>query len=387
MTIDATTPVIEIEGIGPATARALGRIRVFTVFDLLRCTPDHIRRAAPKHLGFQEAARLRAAASLSRIRGMTAQWAEGLVAAGVTSIDEFQRNSGRQIVQKLDQDKARRIIRTLPSADAVEAMLKDAVLLQYTGTLLGTVFDDKGKPLAGAVVQLLGNEQTTDARGRFQMFRLPLGRRLPVLRIAHPRFEPLEIEEPPIAPDPDVVSVEVYALRKAKKGANKDGPVALSELNGDTLPTPTGQPLRVVAMAPDAIENGDILMVETIPKRKGPLTLVSRFKGFENGVFIVRTVKVEPEKLPAGVRERDHFRYASGAFKPIAVGAQTFQKAIMLRAMRRDLAEHRIGQSLSNRKHALAMRMEYLAARGFFSGQLLPAGVQATPSQAGGDNV
>jgi nucleotidyltransferase/DNA polymerase involved in DNA repair len=124
--VDSTTPVTEIEGVGPSVTRALSRMRVHTVFDLLRCTPDQIRRAA-SHLSFADAYGLRSAASLLQVRGMSGQWAEALVKGGVKSIDELQGKSSHEVLDLLRRARRRRIIRSLPTSSLLEQVLRDAV--------------------------------------------------------------------------------------------------------------------------------------------------------------------------------------------------------------------------------------------------------------------
>jgi hypothetical protein len=383
MSLDSTAAVTRIEGIGPIIASALARIRVFTISDLLRCSPNQICRAACKHVSFRQAVDFRAAASLLRIRGMTPQWAEGLVAGGVKSIEEFQRKSTREILETLRKAKRGGRIRVLPAAEQIEVMLKDAVVLHYTGSLLGTVLDVMGKPIRAAVVQFDREKQKTDVRGRFQLHRLRLGQRLPLLRISHSRFLELVVEEPGISLDSDVVSVKLYRLTKRRKNAKRVRPVVLSELNGDTLPTPTGQPFRVLPMAKSGVESGDVLMVQNIPKGRAPVTMVSRFKSFEGGQFIVRTVKIPRDELPTKLKERDHFQLVLGKLKPAHVDAEAMRKMIILRMMRREFAEQRIGRSKSNHRRALTQRISALTRKGFFSGRLIRPGTAEVQPRTG----
>jgi len=369
--VDSRTPVTEVEGVGPEMGRALARIKVHTVYDLLRCTPDLIRRTAP-HLSFQQAFALRAAASLMQVRGMTAQAAEALVRAGVKSIDELQGKSVRDITAILRGARRRRLIRSVPDSRLVEAMLKDATVLHYTGAIAGTVRDSKGTRVRGASVTIGRHEARTDARGRFHLLRLPLGRRVP-LRIDHPRFRELVVEEPRLALDSDLVAVQEFTLERFR-GRRKPMPPqpSLSELNGDTLPTPTGQPFKVVPIRPSQLHEREILMVQQVPAGRGEVKLVCRLRAYERGAFIVRTVQVSKEQLPHPLAERDHVRFVRGEFRPVKVDARTMRREIALRSMRAEFRHQTIKGNVSaaNRRKAVRERLAFLARKGFFSGRL-----------------
>jgi hypothetical protein len=212
-------------------------------------------------------------------------------------------------------------------------------------------------------------EQRTDARGRVHLLRLPLGRALE-LRITHPRFDDLVIEKPRILLDSDLVAVQIFTLKRRRRVGGRAASRGLSELAGDTLPTPTGQPFRVEPMSADRIPRGDLLMVQNIPAKGDRVKLVSRFKSFVDGQFVVRTVAVPRSRLPAELNERDHVRFDHGEFQSVRVDPPTIRKEIALRAMRTALPGRMTVRTAAQRRRAVATRVQFLIQRGFFSGTM-----------------
>jgi hypothetical protein len=223
----------------------------------------------------------------------------------------------------------------------------------------------------------IGREaQRTDVRGRFHLLRLPLGRPL-ALQISHPRFEDFVIEKPRILLDSDLVAVQIFTLKRRRRGRARTAPRPLSELDGDTLPTPTGQPFRVEPMPPNRIPSGDLLMVQEIPVKGDGVKLVSRFKGFADGQFVVRTVTIPRDRLPPALKERDHLRFVLGEFRRARVDPTSIRKEIALRAMRKAFPGRTSVRTAAERRHAVQKRVEFLVQRGFFSGA----------ARGGGDDV
>ncbi len=120
----------KIEGIGPAMAEKLQNAGVRTVASLLKkgATPKGRKEIAEKS-GISDAQILKWVnmADLFRIKGVASQYAELLEAAGVDTVKELaMRNPGnlRKAMEEVNNQK--RLVRALPSPDAVASWVQQA---------------------------------------------------------------------------------------------------------------------------------------------------------------------------------------------------------------------------------------------------------------------
>src|SRR4029077_14690777 len=93
-----------------------------------------------------------------------------------------------------------------------------------------------------------------------------------------------------------------------------------------------------------------------------------RFKSFANGQFVVRTVTIRQDRLPPGLKERDHVRFVLGEFRNAPVDPTTIRKEIALRAMRKAFPGRTSVRTERERRRAVNKRVQFLLQRGFFSG-------------------
>ena len=245
-----------IEGIGEERARLLSRMGIHSAGDLLRCTPEQVHGAGRGRIALKDARAWRNMASLMQVRGMTAQWAEALVRGGVTGIEALQYKTNRAVLAVLRRAKARRWIRSVPTQEVLAEMRKDAAVLHHTGSLAGIVRDVAKRGICGATVSIGSFRQTTDARGRFHANRLALGPSL-CLIITHKRYRSFLTERAVVASSDNVIGVQVFTLESLPEDVHNPRPrVRLSEFDGDTLPTPSGQPFLQVPILPNRFRRG-----------------------------------------------------------------------------------------------------------------------------------
>ncbi len=120
----------KIEGIGPAMAEKLQKAGVRSVAGLLKKGADPKgRKEIAEKAGISEAQILKWVnmADLFRIKGVASQYAELLEAAGVDTVKELaQRNAVnlRKAMESVNSQK--RLVRVLPSADAVASWVQQA---------------------------------------------------------------------------------------------------------------------------------------------------------------------------------------------------------------------------------------------------------------------
>jgi Domain of unknown function (DUF4332) len=190
MAIPSTTPLSVIEGIGPATARALEGIGAYSVFDLLRTSVETIHPAVSSLASVAEVRRWRSMAALLHVVVVTPQWAEALVRADVRTIADFRGLKLSELEGIFTEARRDGVVPDVPSAVDMAEMLKHAASLLCSGAFMGTVRDRQGAPIEGATVGIGALRETTDARGRFRIVGIPM-LRPPILEIAHPGFRPV----------------------------------------------------------------------------------------------------------------------------------------------------------------------------------------------------
>jgi hypothetical protein len=315
MAVDISTPVSAIEGIGPNTAGALTHVAVWTVFDLLRVRFNAIHQAVRPMASTDEVRAWRRMAMLLQVSEVTPQWAEALVQNKIDTIDELARKRIDEIDALMREAKERGIIPDTPTIAQIAEMIKDAAILRYTGLLAGTVVDPEGNPLPAATLRVGPAQGESDARGRFRVLRIPLGKTI-ALQITHPDFDALIDEHPKIATDIGVAGGGVFQLKPS--GTESPEPITLSELHGDAVPA-TYRKTQQVMMSPGELRDGDLLVVGELYSSAPDARLVSRLKSYRNGELLIHSVRLPLSRLPGEVRLKSQFGVSNGQLIPVEV--------------------------------------------------------------------
>jgi hypothetical protein len=311
MALEATAPVSELEGIGPAIAEALRAIAIHTVFDLLRADARRIHAAVSSIASLAEVRRWRQMAALLEVDEVTAQWAEALVAAGVIGIHDL-RGRGLDDLQSLfAAARERNAIPDVPSANQIADMLKDAALLDRSGALMGTARNVDGDPIAGVIVRAGGYRRTTDERGRFRLARLPLGAPLG-LHLWHPDYRDTlrTLGRIPSVREIHVLTVEMHRRTGAPQTAERP----LAELEGDVLPVLNGQNIAAVEVPRGELRENDVLRLILLYANGTEAKLVSKLLEYREGEYRVRWARVPLAELPEAPVRREHYRLRNGRF-------------------------------------------------------------------------
>ncbi len=119
-----------IEGIGEAYARKLGEVSITTREGLLEkgASPRGRKEIAEK-TGIAEKSILRWVnqADLSRIKGVSEEYAELLEVAGVDTVPELAQRKSENLHQKMvEVNEARQLVRKLPSATQVSGWIEQS---------------------------------------------------------------------------------------------------------------------------------------------------------------------------------------------------------------------------------------------------------------------
>lgn len=123
-------PITDIEGIGPATAERLKRLRIRTTTRLLEAAKSpRGRKALAEQTGIEPSRILKWAnmADMMRIKGIGEEYSELLEAAGVDTVRELKHRNPKNLAQAMAAANARRkLVRLLPSEKAVSKWIAEA---------------------------------------------------------------------------------------------------------------------------------------------------------------------------------------------------------------------------------------------------------------------
>ena len=124
------TKLTEIEGIGAAYATKLEAAGVTSLENLLKtCCGKKARKDLSEKSGLSEKLILEWVnrADLTRVKGVSTQYADLLESAGVDSIPELaQRNAENLTLKMIEVNAAKNLVRKLPTASQVEGWIGQA---------------------------------------------------------------------------------------------------------------------------------------------------------------------------------------------------------------------------------------------------------------------
>ncbi len=366
MAVSQDSPVTAIQGIGAAHATRLASLAVCGVFDLLRLTASQLHAAFTGVASYDQARSWRAMASLLQVEAVTPQWAEGLVRGGVDSVAELASKDIAEVQDILTKARDEGLVPDVPKASESAIMIRDAAVIQHTGTLTLTVRAPDQRPCVGATASLGRTAATTDERGRVRLIRIPAGPPTP-LRIEHPDFRTLLIADPPISWDYLATSVHVLTMDPGTDPVESQ-PLRLSEYDGDELPVPGNQPTREETLSADELREGDLLVVSRFYESAPDVRLASVLRDYVNGEFLTHQYRVPTALFQSPPRLGEAYVYRNGAFK---LSAFTIDRVRHYR-IRRRLAKAFSGRPAptdpADIRKDIQDRLEWLADHGGLSG-------------------
>ena len=128
--------IIEVEGIGPAYAEKLSKIKVSTTEDLLKhCATSGGRKKAAEETGVSETLLLKWSnlADLMRVSGIGPQFSELLEAAGVDTIKELRTRKAENLATKMAEvNAAKKLAKTAPTASVIQGWIEAAKKMEPT---------------------------------------------------------------------------------------------------------------------------------------------------------------------------------------------------------------------------------------------------------------
>ena len=331
-------PVETLEGVGPAIAAKLSHWGIIDTHDLLRHSLDTVHKWVHDTASLAMVRQWQVMALFLEIKCMDRQWAEALATGGITSVEELSRAGLKQLQAVFANAQAEHRIRDLPDVESILNMVRDATVIHCSGKLSGRIIDQSGAPVAAASVRVGDAKACTNERGRFCLFRIPLGRSSP-LQISHETDGRFEIANPPVALDTELHHEHVFCLDD-QAAAEAD----MDEFYGDRLPPFNGRIVTSKLHDADALRDRELLFVESFYKDGKHAKLASWFRALIDGRFVIRTYKVPLSMLPEACELKTTLVHCRGK--------------LLLRRMRHGQVEHyrrligamhRDGQLLSGR--------------------------------------
>jgi hypothetical protein len=327
--------LVSIHGIGTKTAKSFQKHKLKHVSDLTLHSADALHDIVDRLASRDEVLSWQRVALLAQVSGLDVGSAEALFRTGITNISELSRQSLSGLRKKFKAAKDEGLVDEVPSADQCCAIIQDATVLDHTGSLTGRVVDRRRRAVGGATVIAGAVSTTTDELGYFRLVRLPFSAP-PSLVFKHKKFETLIVEEPVMAQANETIVTEEYAFERAAR--RRRASAALSELDGDVLPSINAYRMRTKNGGFDDIEEGDILIVSEFYKSSPDAKIVSRFKVFEDGEFFVRVFKVPVKRLPRNAQLRDQLQFENGKLRSVDLGEEEFLRILLTKRAIRELS-------------------------------------------------
>lgn len=354
-------PLSEIEGIGPATETLLQKAGAYYALDLLRATAASLHPFVASVASLEQVSRWRMMAAFLQVKGMNVQWAEALAASGVETIEQLSRKSLSQLETVFQEAEGNGIIPDVPDHDQIAEIIHDATVLFCTGSLSGAVRDPQGKPVTEASVRIGFVEATTNAKGRFRLLRIPLGRSVSLV-VSKNGYAKSVVNVPPVATDPELISS--LQLQLVPEDANPAPVIRLSELGGDRLPEMVGYEVRTERKELADLQHGDVLIVQKFYESAPDALLVSRYRDWFEDAFIVREYRVPRSQLSSEVQEKDHLSVSDQGFRKIEFSPRHHRISLAIKRFNKEYPQPDYALSAAEKRAHNSARIEFLKQEG-----------------------
>lgn len=305
-----------VDGIGPELASRLEAAGFRSTEDLCAATADELHAVVRSSASLDNVRRWKRIAAFLDVPGMTPPQAKALVEAGLRGVRD---------VAALATEEARRICvgdvdpPTAASERALGELLRAASVRSLTGVLAGVVVDGAGAPVAGATIRVGRTSVTSDDRGRFRVVGFPRSP-TPRVYVLHPSFVP-RIGRVHASFDPDATERVRIVLVGVPAGRAATPSRRLTDLDGDVVPRPRGEPVVTEEFRAEDLRRGDVLRVVSAYADGTTMKLVSTLRAYEGGRFIVRWARCARADLPDGTKVGAHVRATAAGLVRTGWGA------------------------------------------------------------------
>jgi len=309
-------PLGSLAGLSAAATLKLRRAGLFVVGDLLRVSSSQLRSIIGGRVTAKDVRRWRSIASLLQVEGLSPAAARALFESGVESVETLDAQSFEALAAVLEKARRTEGLARVPTPADIAAIQRDAAVISHCGAVSGTVRAPDGKPVSGVEVRCGPVHVMTGRRGRFRLLRIPLRSRRQAILLQHPRFGVTVVEPAPIVSDSRAVSLANLVLEASGRGTSTR---VLRERDGDRLPPFNGLPIREEQISVSDVDPRDLFVLRRLPTSGAEAELLSRFRSFTAGEFIVTVCRIPRRDLPRDARAGEHFRVEQGALARVRV--------------------------------------------------------------------
>lgn len=307
-------PATVVHGISPSLARELRHLGVHTVGDLLRVYPERLRNALNSHHSIDQIRAWCNVARFLQISVMTPKWAQALTHGNIHTLDAVRRRDLANLRGVFIRAKDEEVTSDIPDDVTIATMMKEAAVLEFTGALNGTIFDQAEHPVHGANICMGAEIGISDDRGRFRIINIPLTARS-TLAIRHPECHDVWFRIDKVDPS-YLVCGKVFHVRRLRHG-QKARPHVLMEARGDVLPPIGTASVGLREVERDKLLDRDLFNLTEFSADKKRCKLVSKLLSYENGLFWLSYVWLSITELPPSTKAGDCFVLRHSLFEKI----------------------------------------------------------------------
>lgn len=323
-----TTPVSEIEGIGPATAGSLSELGIDYLNDFLRNTPPFL--ASQSDFSLEKFEEWRSSALLLELEGMDKQLAEALVEDGVVDPEHLSILNLDELSEMVSLALADDRVDEIPGSAQLAALQVKAARFTYGRQVQGRVIDEQGMPIEGAEVKLAGNSTLSNSKGYWRVTGInPIGN-VRVLAIKEGHVSYLLDD---VIPEGDLYSLELLEIVMS---AGVSEAIVLDEYLGDDLGLLDDYVIDEVNRDEEELREGDLFKV-SYHYVNGDIKFTSMFLAMSNEYLQVFCFRVAGQYFDSPPELYTYWKVQNGQVVPSDVtdGSLLISKAIFKERARR----------------------------------------------------
>jgi len=296
-----------IEGIGPARAEDLAEAGIHTIADMFAARVQRVHELCA-NTSPEQVASWFCAAMLLRADGVTANFSEAFVNAGIRSIPQLAEAGLQTVERAAKRAVEKRQMAEMPSLYKLAALQREAWRARTRGMIAGRVLDPDGNPIAGVEIEVGRYDVVTDDLGRYAFDAIPEGETN--IRFTIPGHWPYTSAALTITAG-KMAGPLVHRLR-----AVPDTPIdiELDEMDGDLIvhTEPMRNRLRIKPLA--EFRDGAHFLVRKI-RDNGSARLLNLFKRRSRMEVIIERADVDAGDLPANTQVANILILESGALR------------------------------------------------------------------------
>jgi hypothetical protein len=295
-----------IQGIGPQRTQALKDAGIHTIADLFAARAPRIHSLLTG-TSARQVGKWFCAATLLRVDGMTPDFAEVLVEAGIRSVGKLADTELQTLETAFNSGVTAGRISSSPSLYEMADLQREAWRARDRGMVAGLVQDDAQVPIAGAKIKLGSHSAATDDAGRYAFSDLPEGK-INSLIVISGRPNPIGLAKLTVRAGKLTGPVK---NRIPQAPTSTQAPKTFDEFDGELIVNTARTSTKLDTIALDAFRDGTYFLTREI-RSNGNAALLSLYKRrIETTIYIYRAV-VSPADLPANTAVGDVLLFSGG---------------------------------------------------------------------------